>query len=125
MSKNNKKMTIDELARITKAGFDGLTERFEGRFNSVEGRFNSVDKRFDGIEGRLSKVENDVGYLRTHMVDKYYLSDKLADLAVEIYKRLDKKLIKEKEFKKKITEIIKRNKLATPRELAYLEGLIR
>jgi len=59
------------------------------------------------------------------MVDKYYLSDKLTDLAVEIYKQLDKKLEKEKEFKKKVTEIIKRKRLARSREIAYLEELIK
>lgn len=107
MARKNKKITLDELARITKIGFD------------------SVDKRFDKVEGKLDRIENDVAYLKTHLVDKYYLMDKLANFAVEIYKRLDKKLEKERESKKKITEIIKRNKLATPRELAYLERLIR
>ncbi len=102
MPKKNKKITLDELARMTKIGFDG------------------VSKEFGEVKERLGRIEKNVSHIKVHMVDKYYLLDKLSDLAVEIYKRLDKRLEKEREFKKKITEIIRRNKLATSRELAYL-----
>ncbi|MBU6415002.1 hypothetical protein KGQ34_02045 [Patescibacteria group bacterium] len=38
---------VEELAHMTKRGFDHTDERF-----------NEVDKRFDGIENRLDRIEN-------------------------------------------------------------------
>ena len=58
------------------------------RFNKVDERFDKVDKRFDRIEGRLSRVEQNIGYLKTGMVTKDYLDDKLADLHSDLVTRM-------------------------------------
>jgi hypothetical protein len=44
---SKEKMTIDELARITKGGFD-----------AVDKRFDMVDKRLDAVDYRLDRIEN-------------------------------------------------------------------
>ncbi|MBU2542853.1 hypothetical protein KJ785_04825 [Patescibacteria group bacterium] len=56
---------------------------------------------------------------------KSYIDDKLADYTSDIFKRLEKHNIKEKEFKTKIVEIMRRNNLASGEELSFLEGLIQ
>lgn len=45
---------IDDLAIITKKGFDDVNSRF-GEVNS---RFDGVNSRFDGVEERLTDLEN-------------------------------------------------------------------
>ena len=73
MEKNNQKMTIEDLAIITKKGFD------------------EVDKRFEAVDKRLEKIEQRIIQLPT----KEYLDDKLADLRGDIIlllRREDKRL---------------------------------
>ncbi len=45
-------ITIDDLARMIKKGFDETAGKDE-----VNKRFDNVDKRFDIIEERLDKIE--------------------------------------------------------------------
>ena len=39
-----KQMTIEDLAKIMKKGFDGVDEKFDG----VDEKFDGVDEKFDG-----------------------------------------------------------------------------
>lgn len=50
-------------------------------------------------------------------------SDKLADYTSDIFKRLDKKYAREKQFKTKVVELFRKHNIGTPEEIAYLEGL--
>ena len=84
-----KKMTIEDLAGITKKGFDGVDRRFEQvdkRFDAVDRRFDAVDKRFEHIEtrmedgfrnvnDRLDMVERDVAIIREHIVYRSEFED--------------------------------------------------
>jgi len=47
-----KNITIDDLARMVKKGFDETAKKID-----VDGQFKAVDKRFDIIEDRLDKIE--------------------------------------------------------------------
>jgi len=77
------------------------------------------------LEEKLEqKLEEKLEAKMTRFPDKAYLTDKLADLAVEIYQRLERRLAKEKDFKIKVTEILKRHQLASQEEIKYLEDLI-
>lgn len=56
-----KKMTIEDLALITKKGFDDVMERFDAhdkRFDAIESRFSHVEARLDMIEQDLSDLRN-------------------------------------------------------------------
>lgn len=46
----------------------------------TEERFTGVENRLIKVEDRLSGVENDVSSLKTNMVTKDYLDEKLGDL---------------------------------------------
>ena len=75
-----KKVTIEDLARITKSGFDTVDKRFDAvdkRFEQVDIKLESfrteVNARFDHIENllirahenRIEKLEDDVRVLKT------------------------------------------------------------
>ncbi|MCI0565694.1 hypothetical protein L0Y46_00695 [bacterium] len=47
--KGKKGMTIDDLAVMVAAGFEGVDRRFEG----VDRRFEGVDKKFERIEHKM------------------------------------------------------------------------
>ena len=98
MRKNNQKITIEDLAVITKNGFDEMGKE-------MNKRFETMDARFDAVEAA--------------MVTKSYLDDKLADLEGSVIVRqrkedkkmnllvefLQKKNILEKEEVKALKEI--------------------
>lgn len=102
---------MDDLAVITKSGFDEVDKKFEG----VDKRFNEVDKRFEGIDKRFGEVEY-------HL--KSYIDDKLADTKGDIIAAIKGDKDRDKVFKIKLLTIIKRNKLAKESELKALSGLI-
>jgi uncharacterized protein YoxC len=55
----SEKITIEELALITKNGFDGVDKRFE----KVEQRFDGVNKRFEKVEQKVDRVIEKVNTL--------------------------------------------------------------
>ena len=55
---------------------------------------------------------------------KSYIDDKLANYTSDIFKRLDKKYGKEKQFKTKVVELLRKHQIGTSEDLAYLEGLV-
>lgn len=110
MENKKEETTIDDLAVMIKKGFD-----------HIDGRFEKIDDRFEKIE---SKVDNLEATLKNQYPDKNYLSDKLADLAVEIGTRIERKKKDDERFKRKVIEILKRNSLAEKEEILFLEKLI-
>lgn len=54
---------------------------------------------------------------------KVYIDEKLANLVSEVFERLDKKYAKEKQFKDKLLEILKKHNIGSAEDMAYLEGL--
>jgi len=70
------KVTTKDLLNIVKNGFDSMDERF----NSMDKRFNSMDERFNRVDGRLDNLEKETTRMRSVMVTKDYLDDKLSDL---------------------------------------------
>ena len=101
---SNKKITIEDLAVITKNGF-----------NEVDKRFTEVDKRFGEVDKRFGEVEY-------HL--KSYIDDKLADTKGDIIAAIKGDKGRDRVFKTKLLTIIKRNKLAKDNELKVLAGLI-
>ncbi len=77
----------DDLATAVKAGFDGVDKRFDGvdkRFDGVDKRFDGVDKRFDGVDKRFDGVDKRLTRVESTMVTKDYLDEKLVDLRGDI-----------------------------------------
>ncbi len=127
--KTNEK--IDNLAGAVQTGFLEVGKRFdkvEGRLDKVEGRLDKVEGRLDKVEGGLSQVKTELSdfkmTVKNQYPDKMYLDNKLADLAAEIGRRIERNKEKEMKFKRKIIEIFKRNSLVTDDESQKLEELL-
>lgn len=74
-----------------------------------------IDNRIDEkLKPELTTLEHNL---------KSYIDDKLADYTSDIFKRLEKKDTKEKEFKRKVVELFKRHDIGTTEDLAFLDGL--
>jgi len=113
------KITIDDLAKITKAGFDAVDKKFDAvdkRFDAIDKKFDSVDKKFDSVDKKFSEMEYNL---------KSYLDDKLADLKGDIVAVIKGDRERDQVFKIKLLSIIRRNKLAKTNELKLLSELIR
>jgi|GEM_PF-1969508 len=135
----NKKTTIGDLAKITKAGFDEtrkdrvkIRSEIDDLAMAVKSGFDGVDRRFDKVDVRLNKVDKridkiDKRLIRTEamMVTKDYLDDRLADLKGDVIAIITGDGGRDKLFKTKLLAIIKRNKLAKESELQILLKLAR
>ncbi len=68
----------------------------EIRFSGIEKRLSGVEGQLSGVEGRLSGIEKDVREIKSTMVTKDYLDDRLAvqkgDM-ITIIRKEDTKLI--------------------------------
>jgi methyl-accepting chemotaxis protein len=107
---------IENLARITKRGFEEVDKRFEEvnkRFEEVDKRFEEVDKRFEILE---EKVDNLEATITTQLPDKEFLTDKLGELAVELTIRMREDRDRVKRFSLLISTILRRSKLPTKKE---------
>src|SRR3990167_8076102 len=86
---DKEKVTIEDLARMVKGGFDEVNDKFdevndkmdEG-FAQVDKRFEQVDKRFEQvatelghINARLSTVEHDVAQIGKEMISRMEFED--------------------------------------------------
>jgi len=128
----NKKTTIDDLVKITKAGFNETRKdrtKIRGEIDdlvmAVKSGFDGVDKRFDKVDVRIDKIDKRLIHTEAMMVTKDYLDDKLADLKGDVIAIITGDRGRDKLFKTKLLEIIKRNKLAKGGELQVLLKLAR
>lgn len=64
---------IDDLARVTKRGFDEINKRFE----KVDERFGEVNDHFRRVDARLDMLERDVSYIRQRFVTRDEFDDLL------------------------------------------------
>lgn len=53
-----KKITIEDLARLTQKGFNEVGGGMEKRFNLVDKRFEFIDKRLEKIEIQINEKFN-------------------------------------------------------------------
>jgi len=67
---------VDDLARITKHGFDSVNKRFD----EVDKQFELIDARLDRMDARIAMIEKDVALLRENLVRRDTIDDILARL---------------------------------------------
>jgi len=72
-----KNITLNDLARMVKVGFDEVYKRFDG----VDKRFDKIDKRFRKIDGRFDEV-----WMKLHSLERRIIA--IEDILVEHAKRL-------------------------------------
>lgn len=51
-----KKMTIDNLARMTQDEFSRMSDSIDARFDTVDVRFDKVEERLDKVDSTLKTI---------------------------------------------------------------------
>jgi len=101
-----KKITIEDLARITKKGFDEVYEKMDKRFAEtheiMNKRFEIVDKRFEEINQRFELIDK-----RFEAIDRRFdLVDKrLEKIEAQIDQKFDKLITTLDHFLKRMTDL--------------------
>lgn len=87
---NNEPTTNDILEAV-----NALSTQIDERFSQVDGRLSHLENDVTELKGDVTELKGDVGLVRTAMVTKNYLDDKLADLRgdlVVLMRKEDKKV---------------------------------
>lgn len=67
------------------------------------------------MKAEMAKLEHNL---------KSYIDDKLANYTSDIFKRLERTFQRDKAFKEKLVDVLKKNKIGTAEEIAFLEGVV-
>lgn len=101
----NKAVTLGVLLEYTD-GF--LIPRFTEAMNEMEQRMSE----------KMGKLEYN---LKVYVDQK--LDEKLSEHTLLLFKKLDSRFERERQFKGKVVEMFKKNNFGTPEDIAFLEGL--
>ena len=86
-----RKITLDDLARMVKVGFDETAKKvdMDKRFEQVDKRFERLDARMDRFEARLAHIdariaviERDIAEIRKELVPRMEIEDIMARLSL-------------------------------------------
>ncbi|MCX6724161.1 MAG: hypothetical protein NT155_03275 [Candidatus Staskawiczbacteria bacterium] len=68
---NNKKITIEELAKMIKAGFDGVDKKLEQV--ATKDQFDNLERRMIVVEGKLTSIDERLERVETVLTDAHVL----------------------------------------------------
>lgn len=86
--------------------FDELLLTIKDGFDDISGRLDKVESRLDKAEENVFELKNDMKIVKSTMVTKDFVSEKNADLGVEIGRRINSYYIQQKTFAKKLVEFL-------------------
>jgi hypothetical protein len=82
----------------------------------------TVKEEITGAEHRLkSHIREEIAGVEHRM--KTYIDRKLSDHTADLFKRLDERYQKDKQFKQKVVELLRRHNIGASEDIAFLEGL--
>ena len=58
-------MTVDELSKLMKEGFDQIQRQFE----DVNRQFKNVNRQFEDVNKRLGNLETDVAWIKGNQLE--------------------------------------------------------
>jgi predicted nucleic acid-binding Zn-ribbon protein len=108
MVTNNHEPTNTEMLEAIQL----FSTQIDKRFDRIEMRLDGFEQRLDGLEQRLEKIEKDIVYIKSVMVTKDHLDDKLADIRgdmVVLIRKEDKKMTA-------LIKILQKKKVLTTQE---------
>ncbi len=106
--KNNQQTTLDDVLLAV----NDLAQKTEEKFEKIDSRFEKIDSRFEKIDKQLIEI-------KSTMVTKDYLDDKLADLKgdmVVLMRKEDTKL-------KTLVDILENKKLISAEDKQHIFSL--
>src|SRR3989344_3567719 len=86
-----RKITLDDLARMVKVGFDETAKKvdMDKRFEQVDKRFDRLETRMDRFETRLAHIdaritviERDIAEIRKELIPRMEIEDIMARLSL-------------------------------------------
>ncbi|MFH0956149.1 MAG: hypothetical protein V1801_02990 [Candidatus Falkowbacteria bacterium] len=80
--------------------------------DAINNFFSNVDGKINSVQSEIKEMKSDIGWIKSNMVTKDFLDDKLADLRgdlVVLMRKEDTKLLK-------LLDILKERKLISPEE---------
>lgn len=102
-----------------------ILEAIHSFSSEVDQKFANINQRFERIDQRFERIENDLRVIKSTMVTKDYLDDKLADLRGDLNVLIRKEDVKLKELvnmlvKKKVITKKEQEKLFTMEPFAQI-----
>lgn len=87
----NKKITIDDLARMIQRGFEETAKKadVDKRFEQIDKRFEQVDKRFDNLEGQINNIDNKVNQIDRRL---FSIEEDISEIKIKQYGDLLKRV---------------------------------
>lgn len=121
---DKRKISTKNQADLNKPVTVGLLLEYTNEF-LIPKMVKIIDERLE--EKLEQKLEQK---LKTHFAGfehrlKDYIDRKLTDHTAELFKRLDERYGREKQFKEKIVELFRKHKIGSSEDLAFLEGLVQ
>ena len=81
-----KSMTIEDLAMMTKRGFDSLTDVVNSRFEQVDKRFEHLESRMDKFELRMARFEDRLSHMDARIA---YIERDVAEIRKQLISRME------------------------------------
>lgn len=103
--------------------FEFTEEILLPRIEEIVKKVSGLEKRMDGLEGKMEGLEEKMGTMEYNL--KAYIDKKFDEYITDLFNRLNRKEQKEKQFKEKVVDLLKRHGIGTVEELAFLEGLAK
>ncbi len=111
-------MYMKNNSPATKEEMKDLLVEFANDF-LIPAMSDMMDGKIDGLRTEM-KSEN----VKLEHNLKTYIDRKLSDYTTDIFKRLEKESQKDKDYKQKVIEILKKNKIGTGEDIAFLQGFV-
>jgi len=71
MAKGNKKITIDDLAQMTKKGFDEVYERMDQKFVQNEMEHQEIKGEIHEIKGEIQEIKGEIHEIKGEIHEKF------------------------------------------------------
>jgi len=99
-----------------------LTPKLREQQTYVDQGFTSMQAYMDqGFASMHKYVDSSVSHAVHELKD--YIDTKLADYTSDIFKRLEQRFQRDREFKHHVVKLLRKHRIGTAEEVAFLEGL--
>jgi len=110
-----KNMDKKDLKKIREEVASVIEDNVNPQFDELNGRIDKIESK---LGGRMDRLEDDVVSIKSQMVTKAYLDEKMADLSGDVIVRLKKEDAKVN----RLIEMMGSKKVLNRQEVKELEG---
>jgi hypothetical protein len=96
-----------------------FSNRVDEKFAAIDGKFAAIDGKFAAIDGKFAAIDSELKFIKSVMVTKDYLDDKLLDMKGDMVVMMRK----EDEKVKTLVQILKQKNLLNDAEVKIILAL--